>query len=79
MVRGLLEEREQRLSPYSVRSREKSGRDTPEETSGLRTGFQRDRGRIPHGKHFRRFMHKTRVVVVPRECMFRSRPLSRPL
>ena len=65
MVRGLLEEREQLLSPYAVRSRDSRGRETPDEPSSLRTEFQRDRDRILHSKAFRRLKHKTQVFVAP--------------
>ena len=57
VVRGLIEEREEWLSPNAVRSRDSRGRDVPEEPSTLRTDFQRDRDRILHSKAFPQFTH----------------------
>src|SRR6266700_961069 len=43
IVRRRLEEGEQALSPYAVRSDQTRGRRIPEEPSPVRTEFQRDR------------------------------------
>ena len=64
-VRRRLEEREESLSPYAVRSVRSRGRIAPEEPSPLRTEFQRDRDRIIHSKAFRRLKHKTQVFIAP--------------
>ncbi len=64
-IRHRLEEREECLSPFAVRSRESKGRAIPEEPSQLRTEFQRDRDRILHCKAFRRLKHKTQVFIAP--------------
>jgi dGTPase len=54
VVRGWLEAGErQRLSPHAAQSAD-ARRDVPEEESGARTRFQRDRDRILHTKSFRR-------------------------
>ena len=61
-----------------------SGRDTsarsypadrarPEDDSGVRTPFQRDRDRIVHCKAFRRLKHKTQVFVAPEGDHYRTR------
>ena len=64
-VRGYLEEREEFLSPFAVKSRLSRGRKVEEEPSPLRTDFQRDRDRIIHTKSFRRLKHKTQVFISP--------------
>ena len=64
-VRWHLEERENSLSPYAVRSRQSRGRQRPESPSSVRTDFQRDRDRIIHCKSFRRLKHKTQVFIAP--------------
>src|SRR2546425_11869441 len=65
IVRRRLEEGEQALSPYAVRSDQTRGRRIPEEPSPIRTEFQRDRDRIVHCKAFRRLKHKTQVFLAP--------------
>ena len=64
-VRQCIEEREEGLSPYAVKSRFSRGRRVPESCSVVRTSFQRDRDRIVHSKAFRRLKHKTQVFIAP--------------
>ena len=72
-VRHRLEEREERwLAPMATRSRG-ARRLRPEESSPVRTEFQRDRDRIIHSKSFRRLKYKTQVFLAPPGDHYRTR------
>jgi dGTPase len=64
-VKRRLEAREASLSPHAAKSADSRGREVPEESSPVRTEFQRDRDRILHSKAFRRLKHKTQVFIAP--------------
>jgi dGTPase len=61
------------LSPLAVRSYATRGRERNEETSTVRTPFQRDRDRIVHSKPFRRLKGKTQVFIDPQGDHYRTR------
>jgi dGTPase len=61
------------LSPLAVRSYETRGRLRPEQESGVRTPFQRDRDRLVHSKPFRRLKGKTQVFIDPAGDHYRTR------
>ena len=61
------------LAPLATPSYGGRGRAFAEESSSLRTPFQRDRDRIVHTKAFRRLMHKTQVFMDPEGDHYRTR------
>jgi dGTPase len=63
---------DERLSSAATRSAAAT-RIRPEEPSGVRTEFQRDRDRVIHAKSFRRLMHKTQVFIAPAGDHYRTR------
>lgn len=68
-----LENEKQTLSPFAQLTSATKGRAKPEETSPVRTAYQRDRDRIIHSKAFRRLMHKTQVFLSPVDEHYRTR------
>ena len=68
-----LENEKQTLSPFAQLTSATKGRAKPEETSPVRTAYQRDRDRIIHSKSFRRLMHKTQVFLSPVDEHYRTR------
>ena len=68
-----LEIEKKTFSPYARLTSESKGRVKPEESSPVRTAYQRDRDRIIHSKSFRRLMHKTQVFLSPVDEHYRTR------
>ena len=60
------------LAPYATKNASR-GRPIPEENDGIRTPFQRDRGRIIHSQAFRRMAGKTQVFVTGEGDHYRTR------
>lgn len=60
------------LAPYATKNASR-GRIIPEELDGVRTPFQRDRGRIIHSQAFRRLAGKTQVFVAGEGDHYRTR------
>ena len=58
---------------FASRPEDSRGRAFPEQESGLRTPFARDRDRIIHCQAFRRLKHKTQVFVYHEGDHFRTR------
>ncbi len=71
-VRERIENREETLSPYALRSAA-ALRDRTETASPLRSEYQRDRDRILHSNAFRRLSHKAQVFVNPQGDHFATR------
>jgi len=64
---------EDTLAPYACRSTQSRGRNYPEEETGSRSIFQRDRDRIIHSTAFRRLEYKTQVFVNHEGDHYRTR------
>jgi dGTPase len=58
---------------FASRPEESKGRTVPEEDTGFRTPFARDRDRIIHCQAFRRLKHKTQVFVYHEGDHYRTR------
>lgn len=61
------------LAPEAAHARNSRGRKLPEESSPVRTCYQRDRDRIIHCKSFRRLKMKTQVFIAPDGDHYRTR------
>jgi dGTPase len=62
-----------RLAPYACNPITSRGRFHPEQESGYRSCYQRDRDRIIHSSAFRRLKHKTQVFVYHEGDYYRTR------
>ncbi len=61
------------LASYATKWEESRGRLHDDNSSSIRSPFQRDRDRIIHSGAFRRLMHKTQVFISPEGDHFRTR------
>jgi dGTPase len=61
------------LAPWGMRSKDSKGRVYPDDESGYRTVFQRDRDRVIHTTAFRRLEYKTQVFINFEGDYFRTR------
>jgi dGTPase len=73
IIRTLLEDREETLSPLAQKSRNSRGRIHDEPPCDIRPAFQHDRDRIVHCKSFRRLKYKTQVFLFPTDDHYRTR------
>lgn len=73
-IRTKIEEFEEKyLSKFACRTRDSSGRASPEKLHPYLTCFQVDKDRILHSEAFRKLKHKTQVFLSPLEDYFRTR------
>ena len=68
-----LEQEEQFLAPYAMRTSQSRGRRHAEPAHAYRSLYQRDRDRIVHSTAFRRLMHKMQVLVTQTNDHHRTR------